>query len=279
MKLGNLITVLSFSALAMVFAPSANAIDTLIYDSISSANGITRTNQGRPVAVGREVTGNAFNNLSTPVGALVTSMDFYLSTTNSLLTDYQSIRIRTQFWNNFGASLAPDWFANAAGTVQSQDLTTFGTLPSNVSLVGSGGSVGDTFSLYLVSINLPQPVLLTDNSLNGLVFNIQGNTGSGFVNTTDLSTWRTRGTGFAVGSSAINSNGGYFVNQNNRTDFNFTNDGDPAPPNDLQSPSSTTANEALAVRLYAVVPEAGTVVLLALGAVPLAGVVLRRRKK
>ncbi len=279
MKRNQFLAALSAVTTVITLAQVANAQTTVIYDSISSASGITRTLQGRPVAAGRTFTGMPFNNSVTDLGTRITGVDFYLSATNASLTTYQSIRINVQFWNEFGADLAPNYFRTPAGTVQTQDFATAGSLPSNISSVASGGTAGDTFDLYLVSLNFAQPVVLSDNGLNGVAFNIQGNTGNGFVSTVNLSTFRTRGNGFVAGSDAIApaGQGGYLANQSGRTDFNFNN-----PSTDLLRPTPTDQNEALGIRLRgaATVPEAGTIALFALGAgVPLAGVVVRRRRK
>lgn len=274
-----------------IFSP-AHAAPVAIYDSISSLNGITRTPFGRPLETsiisdpnnefGRSFTGNPFNSAS-PNGALITGMDFYLSATTTALTTYQSIRINTQFWNDFGGSLGDVWFANPS-TLKSNVISTLGALPPNITFIDNGTG----FSLYLVSLTFDSPVAITNANLNGVTLNIQGNTGSGFFNTDNLSTYRTRGNGFVIGSSPASdgepTRGGYLRNASGRVDYNFT-DNTPVDvdPSDLVHPGAAGAYEALGMRIFVegpvVVPETNTFTLLALGAVVPLVVLVRRRKR
>lgn len=266
-------------------------VETVYYDSINDgfrgATFIDRTTQGRPVATaaipdpnnefGRSFTGNAINTAGT---GPITRMDLLISATNTPLTAYQSIRINTQFWEQFADNSPNPWFTNA-GAFRSNEYNTFSALPSNFAFLGSGVD----FSLYRVSIEFASPVNFTDPNLNGVVFNIQGNTGSGFFNTNNLSTYRTRGNGYLVGSSPIlpgeSDRGGYLRNNRGRTDYNFTNNPAVAGTDLFFAPRNS--NEALGMRLYTqvvvTVPEANTVALLALGGlVPIVGLIRRRRK-
>lgn len=279
-----------FSALLLCIVAlpvySQEIVETVYYDSINDGNGIDRRLFGRPGSTasvpdpnnefGRTFTGSAINTVGS---GPITRMDFLLSAVQ--LQSFQSIQVNVQFWNSFGSNLGTSWFGNAA-SFTSDVFNVSSALPSNITFVASSGS---DYDVYNVSLLLDSPFNFTDSFLNGVSLNIKGNTGSGFFNTNNLSTMRTRGNGYLAGSSPILDNepdrGGHLRNNSGRTDYNFTNDPN-VPGADLFF-AARNANEALGIKLYnqvvVVVPETNTLALLALGAaVPVAGLVRRRKK-
>lgn len=287
-----------FSAVLAVFMLAATVSSSqaqapeVLFDSIGpgaggggrglllNGNSTTDDTQGGPGGTfGASYFANAINfggATNTPTN--VTSLDFYLFYSKAVT--YTTLSVNTQFWNEFGGAVDPTkYFADAAQGVQ-----TF-----NIAASSLGTPVFDnaTLSIYTVTLDFNSPghtpVFLKDRGSIGIAMNILGDG----VITNNLTGVRTRsidGSPFAIGSSAIGPPdvGGYLRNQNKSVDFNFTKSPNELIGADSSIPANRNIYEAFGMRVsgVAVVPEAGTIALFALGAgVPLAGIVLRRRKK
>ena len=289
MKSSFLIAVASVAILLIGTAGRGNA--DVLYDSISSGGGVTRTLFSRPTLTtldgtqggeggmfGGSFFGNAINlSGSTSEVVYVTQLDFYLayakSTPTNTFTPYAALDVRIQFWNEFGNTVATNNFFNdAAGGVQ-----TFSLSPGSLGTAIDAG----TFNIYTVTLDFTSaghtPVFLKDRGGIGVAMNILGD---GAI-TNNLTGYRTRGNGLVQGSSSIGpeANGGYLRNRAKSTDFNFLKvDGFPAQSELLGG--AVGSNEGMGMRITgSVVPEAGSTALLLVGAVPLAGLALRRREK
>ncbi|MBC8142780.1 MAG: hypothetical protein H7Y38_15255, partial [Armatimonadetes bacterium] len=144
--------------------------------------------------------------------------------------------------------------------------------------------VFSTNTIYFYQLVLPSTVSFTNPTTNGIGVNYSGAAATPGVVANDLTSALRAGNAPTVGSRGLNlmsTGGGYFRDGAvgaERGDLNF----DQAVGRNIVI-NGTNSNGGIAMRLYgtvAVVPEAGSITLLALGAgVPLAGIALRRRGK
>jgi len=237
------------AALICLMAAGTSRGDVVVFDAVSSP-----TLQGSPAGTpGRSFLGQAFNAADPGVPLAISgfNMIFYSNVTAT----YNDLRLNVQFYNSFDSTAAGGVFSNPAGSVQTFDLGS-GTLPQG-------------FYNFTSTVPFATPIALS-GGLNGhgVVFNFQVDTGNGLVNTDDVTTAiRTDTNPLTVGSIPLpGPNFGYYRNASGRTDFNFN-------PGDRRMPGP---NSALAIQLYAV-PEPGSMILLAVGAVILPALRARRR--
>jgi len=225
--------------------------------------------------VGRTFLGQPFIPVSTPLPQVnITGIDFYYA--SAVPANYTNVLVNIQFYN-----------------FSTNDATNTGTTPvfsspsASLQSISLGSQVFLSGGARFQSLTFATPITLQNLGSNpGFAINIQGDTGSGLTSSSNLYTAvrggfgadGSQGPAIAVGSIPFDDpEEGYYRNVSGRTDFNFV--GNDGVRNRVGAPNGTAvgANSALAVRLYAAVPEPGTFGLVAVGLLGFAPI-LRRRK-
>jgi hypothetical protein len=246
---------LLLAVIACAFVSRAGAQTTLL-DTFTNAQTVTFTG-GEP----RTYMGHAFQNNSLPAGTTsfqVTSLTVYMVSVAAV--NYTDILARIQLWNTYNGTTTPV-YSNAAGPLITANL-------------GPLNTTATTF--YSFTINLATPITLVGGagSTWGFAQNFQGNTGTGFADTTNLTSLITYGTaGYAAGNNATGTgpNFAYFRNASGRTDFNFAS---------TDSRTLSQPNQGIAIQLRGTaVPEPATNVLLLMGAGVASLVAWQRRRR
>lgn len=161
------------------------------------------------------------------------------------------IRFNIQFWENFNSAGNPVFSGSLGQQSFTIGATSFGAFTTNSS----------TFTL--------NPVTFADGVNNGIVINIQGDSGSGFVDTNGLTTMLSfNGTAPTVGSVPLPNPLGIYNSNNNS--FNFTSV-------DYKSSSGSQLVLAVVASGPDPVPEPGSITLMATGALTLLLSRLRKR--
>jgi hypothetical protein len=249
------------AAVACALVQQASAQTTLL-DTFTGSTGQHITG-GTP----RTYMGHSFTNNTLPGGTThfqITSLTVYLVSTAAV--SYSDIVYRLQFWNTVtpaGATV----YSNAAGPLLSLSM-------------GPLTTAANTF--YQFTITLPTPITLTGGAGTswGFVQNWQGNSGSGLVdsnNLTSLITSNTSGS-YAAGQNTTGTAPayGWYRNASGRTDFNFV-PSDQRVLNDANGNAFPTQGIAIQIRGTAI-PEPSTYALLLIGAAGAIGAWKRRRK-
>lgn len=248
-----LLALIAFSAIGRLSA------QTTLLDTFSSATNFTFSGT-EP----RTYMGNSFTNNSLPAGTgsfQITSLTIYMASVTA--TNYTDISARIQFWNTTNAASTPV-FSNAAGPLLTLSLGPLSTMAN---------------SFYTFNITLTTPITLTGGSGTnwGFVQNFQGDTGSGLMDTTNLTsliTYNTNG-GYAAGqiTNGTAPNQGYYRNASGRTDFNFAS-------TDSRTLSLNSQGIGIIIRGNPIpVPEPSSVALLGLSGVGLAVAAFRARRR
>ncbi len=254
-----------------LLSPHANA-QTYPAANAPAGSGVafdTMTNEptvGAPTAT-NSFMGQAFNAFDGSGGSLpfrITSFDAPVVNSTGATLNLTGLQLRVQFYGTFSSGTQTNVFSNPIG-----GPITFGTTVSAAQPFAFATGTYTTFTGFGITGGLP----VGSYTNLGMVLNWQGNTGAGFQTIDNLTTAIRGGATsnpFAVGSvpGVAGPTFGYYRNSTGRTDFNFANTDSRQIGN----------NSALALRIYAAVPEPGSIALVALGGLPLMGVVLRRRK-
>ena len=159
----------------------------------------------------------------------ITSFTIYLAKLGTETRTYQHIRAGIRLWDDWSVSNDPVFSNNV---LPGQDLFTINidgpiTLQPGVAVP--------------IMVNLSDPVLISGPGPHGFVIQYQGDTGSGFASSEDLtSVVRYGNAPIAAGSIPLSGAFGY-RNVSGRSDFNFV----PSDASSLGAP-----NEALAFKLY-----------------------------
>jgi len=218
-----------------IIRPAASEL--LVFDSYTNASNLSAY-----AVTPRTFMGYPFNAIDPGQPLQVTKITVYLAYLGTVAKTYNALRINLQLWNDWSSASNPVFSNAASGGPFSADTESV-TFNPNTSAS--------------VDVTLSSPVALNDLT-NGFAVNIQGNSGSGFVTTDDLTSLLRFGTNpIAVGSSPLTGLG--YRNTAGQTTFNFQ-------PGDTLTFGQS--NEGLAVKIYATTPsflvqdggfEAGTV--------------------
>jgi len=183
-------------------SPSATPI--VLLDTISSQPLLSV-----PAGTPRAFVGNAWTNNSLPGGTAavqVTSVTMFVaSLTNQ---SYNNVVAKIRFWNNYNAA-NPSVFSNAVGSVITHNM-------------GPQSFAENT--AYPIEITFATPITLVGalGTNWGFAHNIQGDTGSGPVDTPNLTPVVANGGTFAVGQITNGNAPSYgYYRANSRTDYNF----------------------------------------------------------
>jgi hypothetical protein len=227
---------------------------TLLFDNISSDRG---SNIAATASTPNTFMGGAYNLV--PGASQITGFDLY--PVNLSGTGFNALRLSIYVWGT----------VNTSGTVNAT-TPAFGNLLANYVLTSSGTFSSGFFFPFEGTpagvnpgITLATPLSIPSSQI-GLTFNYQGSTDGGvtFNSANSLTSLITFGDPPAVGSLVFS---GYYRNAASEINGNFT--------SSLRTLGN--ANEGLGVRVYGnVVPEPGTISLVALGAL---GLVLYRRRR
>lgn len=199
-------------------AQTLTSTPVTLLDTITGATTLTGGTNPCPCPIQGHFMGDAWTNNALPVGTTsitVTGLTFYVFSLQN--QSYTDVVARIQLWNTYSGG---DDAVFSNGTLVTADL---------------GPQSFFNGSKNRFSITLPSPITLTGGpSTNwwGVTVNFQGNTGSGLKNTNDLApVIASRSTSGPYAAGQITTPGvsptyGYFKNQRERTDFNFSrNDG------------------------------------------------------
>lgn len=244
--------ILTSTLCALLLAGAVQA-QTTVFDSLTN-----RTSTSIPTAANTFM-GQVFS-VASPGSFLLSS--FQVAIVNGTGTNFAStttFRLRTQFYGAANTGASPV-FSSPVGSTISVNFTNFAW-------------TSGTFTTLTVNLGTPLLIPSTPTTNLGVVFNLQADTGAGFVSQDNL-TVAVRGGGtnpaplIGAFTGYTSPNYGYLRNASGRTDFNF----------DSTDARSIGVNSGLAFRLIAAAPEPSTLALSLLG-VASAGRLLRRRRQ